>query len=174
MADRKPKDDQEEGEKSKSSSSGNFLQIIIIVLLIAVLGLGGFIAWKLKAGHVSLVAGQKSSSTKVKAKVRKLNLPAIIVPLKSITVNLEGAGESRYLHVKIKLAVEGKADQAAIAAFSAQIMDLVITTLSSKTVKDIRTAQGKFALKGELAYRINKAIGHAAVKKIYFSDFVIQ
>ena len=96
------------------------------------------------------------------------------MPLKGITVNLADEGDSRYLHIKIKLAVEGKADQAAIAAFTAPIMDLVITTLSSKTVKDIRTSQGKFALKEELAYRINKVIGKAVVKRIYFSDFVVQ
>ncbi len=171
MADREPNNDQEKEEKGKSSS-GKLLQVIIIVLLVAALGLGGFIAWKLVTMHVPLIAGQKPLPTRTTA--IKLTLPTIIVPLKGITVNLADAGENRYLHIKIKLSVEGKADKAAIAPFTAPIMDLVITTLSSKTVKDISSSQGKFALKEELAYRINKVVGKAVVKRIYFSDFVIQ
>jgi len=160
----------EEAEKSKSSSSGKLLPIIMIVLLVAALGLGGFNAWKIQTMNVS----PSEKNQQLQAKTAGIKLKTIIVTLGGITVNLADEGESRYLHVKIKIAVEGKAHQAALAAFAAPVKDLIITSLSSKTVKDIRTQQGKFALKQELAYRINTLIGDTIVKKIYFSDFVVQ
>jgi len=164
----------DEDEEKSEGKSGNMMQIIMLVLLFGALGIGGFNAWTIHS-MVSQKSVQSQAQGDVagkKAKPKKL--PVIVVPLEPLTVNLADAGESRYLHVKITIGVEGKASEAAFKTFAAPIKDMIITTLSSKTLKDIRTQQGKFALKQEIAYRINKLVGDSVVKKIYFSDFVIQ
>ena len=163
-------DSKSKSEEKGTSSGGKLLQIVILVLLVAVLGLGGFIAWKL----THMPAPANAAKSKAEPKKATVKLPTILVPLEGITVNLADVGDSRYLHVKIKLAVAGKPAASTIKAHSPEIKDLIITTLSGKTFDDVRTSQGKFALKEELAYRINTLLGQRVVKQIYFTDFVAQ
>jgi len=157
-------------EGKKKSSSGNILQIIILTLLLVVLGLGSFIAWKLINLEVPLLSGQGQTSSPEKAE----RSPGILINLDNVTVNLADSEENRFLRTKITLEVESEEDKTKIEAFKAQIQDLIITVLSSKAYSDVRTSQGKFALKEELAYRINNFIGGRPVKNLYFSDFIAQ
>ena len=162
--------DAEQGEsKKKKKSSGGLLQMIILVLLLVLLALGGFIAWKLVTLKVPLLSSHpQAASTDAPPK------PGIFVAMDNITVNLADTDQSRFLRVKLKLEAQGKDAEKRIKENSAQIKDLVITILSSKTFNDVRTPQGKFALKEELAYRINQLIGGHPVNDVYFTDFVAQ
>jgi len=174
MAEKETDDDtsKEEKEKTKKPSSGNMLQMIILVLLLLVLGLGGFIAWKLVNMEVPLLPGQEQASSQPPEKAERN--PGILIDLDNITVNLADTDDSRFLRVKIKLGVETEEDKIKVESFQTQTKDLIITLLSSKSFSDVRTAQGKFALKEELAYRINSMVGERMVKNVYFSDFVAQ
>jgi len=165
----------EEGAGKKASSSGGLLQIITLVVVVAALGLGGFNAWTIHSMGSQMAKKQVQEPSKGDGTGKQaVKLPPIVMTLDALTVNLADEGESRYLHVKIKLSVEGKAAEASVKAFSTPINDLIITTLSSQTSESVRGQQGKFALKQEIAYRINKLIGDTVVKKIYFADFVVQ
>ena len=162
-------DELETKKKKKKKSSGNLLQVIILVLLVAVLALGGFIAWKLVTLKVPLFSNSMPNAvTQAPAK------PGIFIAMDNITVNLADTDQSRFLRVKMKIEARDKAAEALIKANNAQIKDLVITILSSKTFNDVRTPQGKFALKEELSYRINQLIGGHPVNDVYFTDFVAQ
>ena len=160
----------EKSGKKEKKKKGNLLQIIILVLLVAVLGLGGFIAWKLMYMQLPPVAQQ----AKDHAPDQKERAPGILLELDNLTVNLADTEESRFLRVKIKLEVTSEEDKARIEALKTQIRDLIITLLSSRTFNDVRTPQGKFALKEELVYRINNLAGGHPVKTLYFTDFVAQ
>jgi len=157
-------------EGKKKSSSGNLLQIIILALLLVVLGLGGFIAWKLINLEVPLLPGQGQISPPEKTE----RSPGILINLDNVTVNLADSEETRFLRTTITLEAESEEDKTKIETFKAQIQDLIITVLSSKSYSDVRTSQGKFTLKEELAYRINNLIGGRPVKNLYFSDFIAQ
>lgn len=157
-------------EGKKKSSSGNILQIIILALLLVVLGLGGFIAWKLINLDVPLLSGQEQVSSPENTD----RSPGILINLDNITVNLADPEANRFLRTKITLEVESEEDKTKIEAFKAQIQDLIITVLANKAYSDVRSSQGKFALKEELAYRINTLIGGRPVKNLYFSDFIAQ
>jgi len=174
MAKKETDNDAPEEKEKKKSSSGNILQIIILVLLLAVLGLGGFIAWKLINLKIPLLTGQSQISQQTSQTEKTAQKPGILVELDNITVNLADTEESRFLRVKIKLEVENEKDKSKIDAFKTQIKDLIITLLSGKTFNDVRTSQGKFALKEELVWRINRFIGGRPVKNLYFSGFVAQ
>jgi len=174
MAKKETDNDAPEEKEKKKSSSGNILQIIILVLLLAVLGLGGFIAWKLINLKIPLLTGQSQISQQTSQTEKTAQKPGILVELDNITVNLADTEESRFLRVKIKLEVENEKDKSKIDAFKTQIKDLIITLLSGKTFSDVRTSQGKFALKEELVWRINRFIGGRPVKNLYFSGFVAQ
>jgi flagellar FliL protein len=161
--------DQDEPKKKKKSS-GSLLQMIILVLLLVLLALGGFIAWKLVTLKVPLLSGHAPAAASADAMPK----PGIFIAMDNITVNLADTDQSRFLRVKMKLEARDKDAEKRIKANNAQIKDLVITILSSKTFDDVRTPQGKFALKEELAYRINQLVGGHPVNDVYFTDFVAQ
>jgi flagellar FliL protein len=170
MAAEEAKDGEQDESKKKKKSSGGLLQMIILVLLLVLLALGGFIAWKLVTLKVPLLSSHTPPAASTDAP-RKLG---IFVPMDNITVNLADTDQNRFLRVKLKLEAQDKAAEKRIKDNSAQIKDLVITILSSKTFNDVRTPQGKFALKEELAYRINQLVGGHPVNDVYFTDFVAQ
>ncbi len=162
----------EKSSKKEKKKKGNLLQIIILILLVAVLGLGGFIAWKLM--NMQLPPMTQQAKGHVASTDQKKTEPGILLELDNLTVNLADTEESRFLRVKIKLEVTNEEDKARIEALKTQIRDLIITLLSSRTFNDVRTPQGKFALKEELVYRINNLAGGHPVKTLYFTDFVAQ
>jgi flagellar FliL protein len=169
MADKETEnDDQPQEEKKKSSIS--IVQIIIIVLLVAVLGLGGFIAWKLINLEIPVAQNEQQLATEDIPEAG----PGILIDMENITINLADEDESRFLRVKMKLEVENEESKLKVDTYTVQIKDLIITILSSKRFDDVRTPQGKYDLKEELVYRINSLLSGEVVKNMYFSDFVAQ
>jgi len=174
MADEEEK---QEGKPKAKKSSGGLLPIINLVLLVLVLAVGGFIAWTLMqmekpAAQTGKVA--QTEDTAIPEAADDTGQPPVLVGMDTITVNLADTDINRFLHTKIDLAVRNEAAKAKIEANKAKINDLVITLLSSKKFSDIRTPQGKYALKEEMVYRINRAVGGKPVKSLYFTDFVSQ
>lgn len=162
-------DSQEQEEKKRKKPSVSLFQIIIIVLLLAVLGLGGFIAWKLINLEIPAAASDQQQLEEP-----AVAGPGILIDMDNITINLADEEESRFLRVKMKLEVKDEESRTKVNTYNAQIKDLIITTLSSKTFDDVRTPQGKYNLKEELIYRINSFVGEEPVKNMFFSDFVAQ
>ncbi|MFQ5355118.1 MAG: flagellar basal body-associated protein FliL [Mariprofundaceae bacterium] len=167
MADKEP--DKVEEEKK---SSGGLLQIIIIILLIAVLGLGGFIAWKLTNLEIPAAGTSQEEEKPLEEPAEKK--PAILMDLDKVTVNLADEVERRYLQATITLAIVDEEGVAKVEEHKTQIRDLIITLLANKEFKEVRTSQGKHALKEELVYRINTIVGGEPVVSVYFSNFVAQ
>jgi len=174
MADEEKKQDEEpKGKKS----SGGLLPVINLILLLLLLGVGGFTAWKLiqmNQPTASNVRVAQTGDTIIPEANDSTNEPPILINMDNITVNLADTDNSRFLRTKIKLAVRSKEAETKIEDNMAKINDLVITLLSSKKFSDIRTPQGKYALKEEMVYRINRAVGGKPVKSLYFTDFVSQ
>jgi len=175
MADDKDAKEQEQEKKS----GGGLLPIINLVLLVLLLGVGGFIAWELMQLKQQPAASQtaqaaKSEDAAIPEAEDDSGKPPVLMDMDNITVNLADTDASRFLRTKIKLALRSEDAKAKIEANKAKINDLVITVLSSKKFADIRTPQGKYALKEELVYRINRAVGGKPVKTLYFTDFVSQ
>jgi|ERR1700722_18802788 flagellar FliL protein len=92
-------------------------------------------------------------------------------------VNLSDVEETHYLKTTIDLeqnygsSVEFGNE---IGNRKAQLRDIIISTLSSKSSEDLRTPEGKEALKEELKERINSVLAKGQIARIYFTDFAIQ
>ncbi len=174
MAEKETENDDSQVQEEKKKSSISLIQIIIIVLLLAVLGLGGFIAWKLINLDIPVAQNEQQLAQEDIPKEG----PGILIDMDNITVNLADEEESRFLRVKMKLEVENDESKLKIDTYKVQIKDLIITLLSSKRFDDVRTPQGKYNLKEQLVYRINELINgkpsDGPVKNMFFSDFVAQ
>ncbi len=100
--------------------------------------------------------------------------PPVFLDLADITINLADTDVSRFLRAKIKLELKNEDVRPRVEQHMVEINDMVLTLLSSKTFAEIRTPQGKYDLKEDLVYRINRLVGGKPVKNMYFTDFVSQ
>ncbi len=194
------KDKENAGGKPKRSK----LKIILIILLLIFLMIGGAIAfWWFQmrqpgdgllpgtpnmptasspqtgssATGSSPQAGQspQSSQTAQNQPVTDMPRPATsMASLPSVMVNLADAAGDRYLRVGMEVEVSTPDAVRELDAQAPKVRDAIIILLSGKTYTELSSAEGKMALKNEVAARLNQILGTPRVIRIYFTEFVVQ
>ncbi len=97
--------------------------------------------------------------------------------LGDFTVNLADTEESHYLRCSIQVEENyGSAPEFGdeIGARKAQLRDIIIGVLTSKTSTNLKTPDGKDALKEELKERINSVLAKGQIANVYFTEFAVQ
>jgi len=159
MAEDKDEVKEKEEEKPKKPK----LKLIIIGVIVLLLGAGGFFGY----------SKYKKANEKDTEKEEQVS---IIIPLRSFVVNLfdkKGIGK-RYLKISMELEVAKEEDKLKIDNHIPQLRDTVLILLSSQTLKDINTMEGKLELKHEILLRMNQMLGNKTVRRIFFTEFVVQ
>jgi flagellar FliL protein len=155
------KEEVKEGEEEKSKKSK--LNLIIIAGLVILLTVGGYFGYsKYKKSNENKAEKEKQVS--------------IIIPLKSFVVNLfdkRGLGK-RYLKISMELEVGSEEDRTKVENNVPRLRDTVLILLSSQTLKEINTMEGKLELKNAVILRMNQILGNKTVRSIYFTEFVVQ
>jgi flagellar FliL protein len=155
------KEEVKEGEEKKPKKSK--LKLIIIGGLVLLLGVGGYFGYS---------KYKKSNENKAE----KEEQVSIIIPLKSFVVNLfdkRGMGK-RYLKISMELEVGKEEDRVKVEDNIPRLRDTVLILLSSQTLKEINTIEGKLELKNAIVLRMNQVLGNKTVRRIYFTEFVVQ
>ncbi|MEP6766351.1 MAG: flagellar basal body-associated FliL family protein, partial [Gemmatimonadaceae bacterium] len=93
--------------------------------------------------------------------------------LDNLVLNPEGSGGSRYLLMSIAIECVDAKGLETITQRDAELRDLILTTLSKKTVEDL-SASHREKIKSELVAAIAAHFGKNSVKQLYFPQFVIQ
>jgi flagellar FliL protein len=120
--------------------------------------------------------GDEETQASVKESQKEESAIGMTHPLESFIVNLmdkAGLGK-RYLKVKIMLEVGGEEDVRTVEQHTPQLRDNVLLQLSSRSFNDINTVEGKLELKQALLTGINQVLGESIVRRIYFTEFVVQ
>jgi flagellar FliL protein len=141
------------------------LKLIIIAVAVMVIGAGGYFGYS-----------KYSKNKEDKPESEKTDTVSIACPLNSFVVNLlntKGAGKS-YLKVTMQLEVGKEEDRLLIENHKPQIRDTILLLLSSQTLNDINTIEGKLELKQSLLTRMKQILGAEVVRRIYFTEFVVQ
>ena len=118
-------------------------------------------------------AGEHGEAAPAGEKGSEATAPPVLL-LENLVLNPASSGGSRYLLMSI--AIES-ADAKAVAALTlrdAELKDLILTTLSKKTVDELSDVAGREQIKTELISAITERFGKAAVRQLYFPQFVIQ
>lgn len=151
------------------NNRGKLPLVIIIAAAVLVLGGGAFVVFKGKIVHASGKA----------KKVEKVDLTA--KPLGEFMVTLADTGELRYLKCELTLEMEadGKAKKAEKAGGEgspedAKLRDVIISTLSSKTVAELLADKSKANLKEQLKAALNKNVDGMKVHDVFFTSFAMQ
>jgi len=164
----------EENVEEEVKDSRSIMPVIQMVLLALLIGVSGFNTWQIVQIKSQASTGKSSGHVGEASIVNESGEELVMMDLGDITVNLADADVERFLRVKIKVEVGQDEEKDKVEANMAKLNDLVITILSSKRFESVRTPQGKAALKEELIYRLNRALGGKPVRALYFTDFVSQ
>ncbi len=161
-------------EKTADGASGKPKKTKLVILaLIAVLLIGGIggAAWFLLAG-----SSKKSPDT---AKKEDPGAPPVYVSLDRKTYNLPSTdGEPHFLMLAADVRVVDQATAERIKQRMPEILNGVLMLISSKTVEDLATLEGKKKLSTDIVNTVNAPLnlkeGEKGATDGLFTEFVIQ
>jgi flagellar FliL protein len=99
-----------------------------------------------------------------------------LFPLRTFVVNLADPQRERYLKTTLALVVNKSVQQRLTTddLLLATVQDRTLTILTTKTVEELMSAEGKFLLKQEITLQLNSILGEGSIQELYFADFIIQ
>lgn len=159
--DRKEKEKVEEAPPKKGSS---IKWIIIAVVVLLILGGGGLIGWKTFLNPAQKDVAGEGKGVEI----------GPTFPLDTFIVNLAGTSGERYLKVTMELELKEKNLASELERRKPQLKDTILLLLSSKTFEDIDTFRGKTKIRNEITARLNSFLAPGSIKKVYFTEFVVQ
>jgi len=156
-------------EGDAKAATGKSRKVLIIGAVVAVLALGGGGYYFMS--HKSAAEGPKAAE---KAPPKQLQY----LPLDTFTVNLNDAGQERYLQVTINLELIDAATAEALKRQMPSLRNKVLLHLSSKAADELLSREGKEKLATELADEMRKSLEGTTptkgLEQVLFSQFVIQ
>ncbi len=170
MADEKEKEQsQEEGKKKKP------LLLFIIIGVVVLLAAGGGAWFFLFSGpsdeEIAKEVAQEEQAKKIEEPAPKVG---VMMELQPFVVNLADPNARHFLKTTITLELRTDGDKDRVEKLLPMIRNDIILLLSSHTVEDIITMEGKIRLRDEIVARVSRIIGEGKLLNVYFSQFVVQ
>jgi flagellar FliL protein len=94
-----------------------------------------------------------------------------IVPLETFLVNLSGG---KYIRAQVQVEFESLDVPRKFYTRAVPIRDGIISMLTQMTAENLESAKGKDKLRAEIRSLINTALRKEEVRRVYFTQFVIQ
>jgi flagellar protein FliL len=152
-------------------SKKNIIIIAGVALIVfAVIGGGFFMLWQKLSALDKLKPGEPA---KAPEKSDHGGMGPVF-SLDSFIVNLSDQGGKRYLRVTMGLELADPKSAEDLTKRLPQIRDSILMALPSRKVDELQTTEGKNSLRTEIISKLNELLGKEIVKKIYFTEFVIQ
>ena len=149
-------------EEAAPKKRGMLMGLVIGVVVMAGLGAG---AWFFVVPKFLGTAHAKAAPVEPPVKHT--------VGLGAVVVNLNGEAR-RYVRVGVSLGVVAEKDAKEIEEHKSQLLDLLISILSAADVETLMSDEGKTELKEEILERMHADLKLEKVKRVYFTEFVVQ
>ena len=94
--------------------------------------------------------------------------------LENLVLNPAGTNGSRVLLLTVAIETGTPAVGAEMTTRDAELRDIILTSLGTKTVDQLTDISTREVIKGELQTAIGGRFGKSAVKRLYFPQFVVQ
>jgi flagellar FliL protein len=94
--------------------------------------------------------------------------------LENLVLNPAASGGARYLLLSVAIEVGNAKAGEDFKTRDAELRDIILTALGTKTVEDLTEITHRETFKSELQIAINARFGKKAVKSLYFPQFVVQ
>ncbi len=170
MAEEKEKEQGQEEEKKKKP-----LLMFIIIGVVVLLAAGGGAYFLLFSGpseeEIAKEVAQEQAQTDTVEAAPKIG---VMMQLQPFVVNLADPKARHFLKTTITLELRTDKDKERAEKLLPMIRNDIILLLSSHTVEDVITMEGKIRLRDEIVARISRIIGENRLINVYFSQFVVQ
>ena len=133
----------------------------------------------LAAGAVAYVfLGPKAAAAHQAEAARPVPEKPIFVSLEPFTVNLQGEGRAKFLHVGMALKVSGEPSKAQIVEFMPELRSRTLMLLSNRSADSLVSPEDKAKLseeiRTELNRPLNKDLPEQGITSVAFNTFVVQ
>lgn len=160
----------EEAESAEAGGSKKKMLIIVIAAVVLLIGVAvGVFLFMGTAEEEKISPEQEQAELERQAKA-----VGPMVPIEAFIVNILDDEESRYLKASITLEVDTPEATMEVAQRMPQVKDAILLLIGNKTFGELQDMQGKIQLRAELINQINGILVNGKVKRIYFTDFVVQ
>ncbi|XGC80375.1 flagellar basal body-associated protein FliL [Bdellovibrio bacteriovorus] len=95
-----------------------------------------------------------------------------VIPLETFIVNLAGSKGRKVAKVNMELEVQGEHVLEEIEKRKAQVRDIIIIILSSKSFEDVSSREGKDNLRNEIKDTINSFLVQGKISNVFFTEFI--
>lgn len=175
----------DENEEVKQSSGGGkglmIVLIVLVVLLLVAVGVGGYLLYSSGV----LTGQQQQGQEQVKKEEAGDSKETFKAGVNDLVLNITNAkGREKLMKLSFSLKSTEPTIEAIVEEYKAEIVDVVIAQISSRSSEELLTVGGKALLKEELLEDINNIINEVTannedinennVKKILFTTFVIK
>jgi flagellar FliL protein len=97
-----------------------------------------------------------------------------VLVLDNLVLNPAGSGGAHFLLLTVAIEVGNAAASASFTARDAELRDIVLTSLGSKTTEQLTDISARDQFKTEIQQAIDEHFGKKSVKRLYFPQFVVQ
>jgi flagellar protein FliL len=94
--------------------------------------------------------------------------------LDNLVLNPANSSGSRFLLLTVALEVSGAPVQEQFKARDAELRDIILTSLSIKTVEQLTDISLREQFKTEITTAVEARFGKKSLKRLYFPQFVVQ
>lgn len=168
-------------EPTPAPPSGGKNSIVLIALavvnMLVVAGVGFMLyqnrqkeAAEPKIEHV--IKGEQAAQEHEKEGGDEKKFVGQVIPLEKFIVNLAGSKGRKVASVSMELEVKGTAVQEEIDKRKAQLRDIIIIILSSKTYEEVSTREGKDNIRNEIKDTINSFLVKGKISNVFFTEFI--
>lgn len=167
-------DDSSDKPSKEKGSGGNKKRIMIVAAVVA------FIIASVAAGLILFLSKEAPESdeqenpevTAPKAEQVKVHFETLY-QLERMEVTLGDMGGGRMFKVLIRLEMDSVETGEEITHRKPQIEEAIKIILSSKTLNELLSADGKILLRHEIVKRLNHILETGRIKSVYFSEYLI-
>lgn len=175
---------------AQEKKSGGFMKLLIVFAVVqVVLAVGAFFVVKMV--FLPKMHANPAVAEGHKAEVKVEETPKEIILIENLIVNPAGTNGTRYLSTSIGLEVEkeeaasegeggegeGEGKEAGggrMKQMTPVIRDILIAILSSRTLEELSSIEGKETVRKEILEKVQLALGEIKISKVYFVDYVLQ
>ncbi|MFN3921127.1 MAG: flagellar basal body-associated protein FliL [Caldimicrobium sp.] len=154
-----------EEAKGKGGKKKLFLILILGIVMISLAGGGVFFLLSKKGGEAEEAKkGKKAKGSK----------HTVFIDMDPIIVNLLDPTGKRYLQIRMSLEVADKKVEEEIKKKDPIIKDIILNTLSGKTVEEVIVPEAKDKIKQELLKKINETLGEELILNLYITQYIVE
>lgn len=164
------------GGDAKAQRPTLFIILAVInMLIVAGVGVMFYMGKKKEAeGNTiqKVVEGEHAAQTHDAEEKKKDTFVGKMIPMETFLVNLAGSKGRRVAKINMEFEVEGDRIAEEIEVRKAQVRDIIIILLSSKSFEEVSIKEGRDSLRTEIKDTVNGFLTSGKIKNVYFTEFI--